>query len=241
MAGRFPALLLGVLIGMMPAGSATARTLDDVRSAGVVTCGLDVASPGFSKRAEGYVWTGFYVDLCRALAAAVFSDPMRTRLVAIAPDESVIALQSGEIDVLMETRPMQSGADGADGLIWALPFYHQEASGLSSYAPVVRQGDDQWLQVVRDVEFALIRATEQGLTQAGANALLEMNPGPDTDRADHADNTELAAFGFSRDWQLRVVAAVGNHAEILRRNLGPGSDTGLNAIWSRGGLHWSPR
>ena len=211
--------------------AAEARTLDDVRSSGVVTCGLDPTKPGFSQRDAKYNWSGFYVDLCRAIAAAIFADPSRTNLAGLAPEESVIALQSGEIDVLMQTEPLQSGKDAADGLIWVVPFLHEKNSGLSSYAPMVRQGDDQWFQVVREVEFQLIRAATNGLTRAAAKAYLEESPDSDAD---------VTILGLSPNWQMKVVAAAGNHAEILTRNLGEGADKGVNAVWSKGGLHWAP-
>ncbi len=208
-----------------------ARTLDDVRSSGVVTCGLDPAKSGFSQRDANFNWSGTYVDLCRAIAAAVFADPKHTNLVSLAPEERIIALQSGEIDVLMQTEPLQSGKDSADGLMWVVPFLHEKNSGLASYAPMVRQGDDQWFLVVREVEFQLIRAAVNGLTQAAAKAYLEESPDAD------ADVTNL---GLSVNWQVKVVAAVGNYTEILTRNLGEGADKGVNAVWSKGGLHWAP-
>jgi hypothetical protein len=208
-----------------------ARTLDDVRSSGVVTCGLDPAKPGFSQQDANLVWSGIYVDLCRAIAAAVFADPSRTNLVSTAPEEAVVALQSGEIDVLMQTLAMQSGKDSADGLMWVVPFLHEKSSSLASYAPVVRQGDDQWFQAIREVEYQLIRSAEQGITQAGARALTEQGM---------EKEPELPGLGFARNWHMEIIAAVGNHAEILVRNLGEGADTGVNAVWSKGGLHWAP-
>lgn len=208
-----------------------ARILDHVRSSGVVTCGLNPAKPGFSQRDANLNWSGIYVDLCRAIAAAVFADPSRTNLVGFAPEERVIALQSGEIDVLMQTEPLHSGKDASDGLIWVVPFLHEKYSSLASYAPMVRQGDDQWFQVVCEVEFQLIRAATNGLTRAAAKAYLEESPDSD------ADATNL---GLSPNCQMKVVAAVGNLAEILANNLGQGADTGVNAVWSKGGLHWAP-
>jgi hypothetical protein len=228
MAKTILALLL-FLLGAM--AEAKARTLDDVRSSGVVTCGLDPAKPGFSQQDANLVWSGIYVDLCRAIAAAVFADPTRTNLVSLAPEEGVVALQSGEIDILMQTVPMHSGKDSADGLMWVLPILHEKNSSLASYAPVVRQGDDQWFQVVREVEYQLIRAVGQGITQAGARAPMEQSS--ETEQ-------EHLSLGFARNWRVEIIAAVGNHAEILVRNFGEGADTGVNAAWSKGGLHWAP-
>lgn len=52
------------------------------------------------------------------------------------------------------------------------------------------------------------------------------------------------AFGLDEAWGARVLAAVGNYAEIFERNLGPttklGLDRGQNALWSKGGLLYAP-
>jgi hypothetical protein len=224
-------MLVGLLVLGAAVSTCQARTLDDIRSAGVVTCGLDPGRPGLSFQDGQLRWTGIFVDLCRALAAAVFADPTRTNLVALAPDEHVVALQSGEIDVLIDGEPLTAGKDAAEGLMWVHPFLHDSRSGFASYAPLVRQGDDQWFQAVREVELELIRAAEQGFTQQAA--LLRA-----------ADSSaavpEAAGLGLSAGWQVHIVAAVGNHGEVLRRNLGTGSDTGANAVWNAGGLHWAP-
>jgi ABC-type amino acid transport substrate-binding protein len=222
-------VLLLFLFGAMD--EARARTLDDVRSSGVVTCGLDSAKPGFSQRDANYNWSGMFVDLCRAIAASIFADSSRTNLVNLAPEERVVALQSGEIDVLMQTEAMRSGKDSADGLMWVVPFFHAKDSRFASYAPMVRQGDDQWFQVVREVEYQLIRAAEQGITQAEARALLEQSLEPEQ---------ELLSLGFAGNWRAEIIAGAGNHAEILVRNFGVGADSGVNAGWSKGGLHWAP-
>jgi ABC-type amino acid transport substrate-binding protein len=221
--------LIGLFCFVAASAGANARTLDDVRSSGVVTCGLDQARPGISMRDAAQNWSGVYVDLCRALAVAIFGDATRADFVALAPEEHVVALQSGEIDVLMDDEPIQSGKDIADGLMWLVPILHEANPALTSYAPRVRQGDDQWFQVVREVQYELIRAAEHGLTQKQAATPLQGNATPDP-----------SAFGFSGNWRVRIVAAVGNHAEILARNLGPDGAAGVNAIWSQGGLHWAP-
>jgi general L-amino acid transport system substrate-binding protein len=130
----------------------------------------------------------------------------------------------------MQTEALQSGRDSADGLMWVVPFLHEKNSGLASYAPMVRQGDDQWFQVVREVEFQLIHAAANDLMQATAKTYLEESPDADAD---------VAYLGLSPSWQMKVIAAGGNHAEILVRNFGEGADTGVNAVWSRGGLHWA--
>ncbi|MEQ9349849.1 MAG: transporter substrate-binding domain-containing protein, partial [Alphaproteobacteria bacterium] len=60
-------------------GVASAATLDDVRAKGHVQCGVSQGLPGFSNPDENNNWSGIDVDLCRAVAAAIFDDPNAVR------------------------------------------------------------------------------------------------------------------------------------------------------------------
>lgn len=75
-------------------------TLDEVQKRGAVVCGVTAGAPGFSSQNEAGEWSGFDVDFCHALAAAIFDDPKKVRFVALAPKDRVTALQSGDVDVL---------------------------------------------------------------------------------------------------------------------------------------------
>lgn len=77
-------------------------TLNSVLSRGVVACGLNqnLRGFGFLDPNTGEL-RGFDVDLCRALAAAVFGDATAAQLVPFSGDSGLNALESGEIDVLL--------------------------------------------------------------------------------------------------------------------------------------------
>jgi general L-amino acid transport system substrate-binding protein len=80
-----------------PAGAAT---LDNVKAAGVLKCGINTGLPGFAYTDDDGKWTGFDVAYCRALAGAVLGDPEKIEFVNLTGANRFPALQSGEIDVL---------------------------------------------------------------------------------------------------------------------------------------------
>jgi general L-amino acid transport system substrate-binding protein len=81
-------------------GAASAQTLKTVKDRGTLSCGVSQGLPGFSSPDDKGNWTGLDVDICRALAAAIFDDPTKVKFVPLSAKDRFIALQSGEIDVL---------------------------------------------------------------------------------------------------------------------------------------------
>jgi general L-amino acid transport system substrate-binding protein len=109
--------------------------------------------------------------------------------------------------------------------------------------PAVRQGDDQWFNIVKWVHFALLNAEELGVTQANVD---EMKAGENQDirRLLGTDGTFGEGIGLGNDWAANLIKAVGNYGEIFDRNVGAGSKLGiargLNALWSKGGIQYAP-
>jgi general L-amino acid transport system substrate-binding protein len=91
-----------VLIGMVFfCGNAFAQsTLDAVKSKGFVQCGVNTGLAGFSQPDSRGVWRGIDVDVCRAVAAAVFGDASKVRYTPLTAQQRFTALQSGEVDIL---------------------------------------------------------------------------------------------------------------------------------------------
>ncbi len=85
---------------LLVAGAAHAATLDDIKKAGVLKCGINTGLPGFAYTDDKGKWTGFDVAYCRALAAAVFGDPDKVKYVNLTGKNRFPALAAGEIDVL---------------------------------------------------------------------------------------------------------------------------------------------
>ena len=82
-------------------GLAAAGTLDDVKARGELVCGSNTGLTGFGAPDANNNWTGFDVDLCRALAAAIFGDATKVKFVPTTGETRFTALASGEVDLLV--------------------------------------------------------------------------------------------------------------------------------------------
>ncbi|MCY1236194.1 putative amino-acid ABC transporter-binding protein YhdW [compost metagenome] len=111
--------------------------------------------------------------------------------------------------------------------------------------PAVRQGDDQWFDIVSWVHYALIQAEDFGITQANVEEM-KKSANPDVQRflgveADSKIGTDL---GLTNEWAVNIIKAVGNYGEVFDRNIGAGSplkiERGLNALWNKGGIQYAP-
>ena len=108
---------LFVLAGFSaPMNSVEAAVLDQVKSKGFVQCGVSQGLPGFSNPDDKGNWTGLDVDVCRAIAAAIFDDPTKVRYTPLTAKDRFTALQSGEIDVLSRNTTWTSSRDTSLGL-----------------------------------------------------------------------------------------------------------------------------
>lgn len=92
--------LLFLLAALLLPGMVNAATLDNVRTRGVLNCGVNVGLAGFSLADSQGVWRGLDVDVCRAVAAAVLGDATKVKFVPLTSQNRFTALQSGEIDML---------------------------------------------------------------------------------------------------------------------------------------------
>ena len=92
---------LMLLLAVLSAAPALAQsTLEAVRSKGFVQCGVNTGLAGFSQPDSKGVWRGIDVDVCRAVAAAVFGDSAKVRYTPLTAQQRFTALQSGEVDIL---------------------------------------------------------------------------------------------------------------------------------------------
>lgn len=140
------ALLLGLLFGLggcasdQGPGPGSGR-LAAIKARGSLTCGVDGKLPGFSYQASDGKYVGMDVDVCRALAAALFNDPNKVEYRELTSSERFTALASGEVDVLSRntTRTLSRDATGGNGLEFAPTIYYDGqgvmvpvASGITS-------------------------------------------------------------------------------------------------------------
>ena len=93
-------LLGAAAVAAFAAGTASAGTLDDVKAAGELKCGVSTGLVGFAAPDANGVWAGFDVSVCRAIAAAVLGDSDAVKFVPTTGKTRFTALASGEVDVL---------------------------------------------------------------------------------------------------------------------------------------------
>jgi len=110
-------------------------------------------------------------------------------------------------------------------------------------APAVRHGDDQWMDIVNFSVLALINAEELGITSENVDDMLK-SADPRVQRFLGVSPGNGKALGLDEKWAYNIIKLVGNYGEIFDRNVGTkttiGLERGLNALWTNGGLMYSP-
>ncbi len=109
--------------------------------------------------------------------------------------------------------------------------------------PVVRQGDDQWFNIVKWSLAAMVNAEEMGLTSANVKARLNSKD-PNIRRLLGIEGPKGKGLGLDDQWSRRIIEQVGNYEEVFERNVGVGSplkiQRGLNSLWHDGGILYAP-
>ncbi len=109
--------------------------------------------------------------------------------------------------------------------------------------PVTVNNDSAWYDVVKWVTYGLFQAEEFGITSENIGEF-EASENPDIARFLGQEGTLGTDMGLPNDFMVQVITQVGNYGEIFDRNLGAGSqfelERGQNALWSEGGLMYSP-
>ena len=109
--------------------------------------------------------------------------------------------------------------------------------------PAVRQGDEQWLNIVKWTHFAMVGAEELAINQGNVRGLAN-SANPEVRRLIGVEGDFGKGIGLPRDWAVQIIEAVGNYGESFERNLGRGSrlaiERGQNRLWTEGGLHYAP-
>ncbi|HYL22839.1 MAG TPA: amino acid ABC transporter substrate-binding protein [Burkholderiales bacterium] len=105
-----------VLAAALSAPAAAQSTLEAVRAKGYLQCGISTGIAGFSQPDSKGVWRGIDVDMCRAVAAAVFGDANKARYTPLTTQQRFTALQSGEVDLLARNSTWTISRDTSLGL-----------------------------------------------------------------------------------------------------------------------------
>ena len=157
-------------------------------------------------------------------------------------DEAVRAYGNGRCDVYA------SYLGGAAGhrLKFAHPRDHIFLPDIISKepcGPVVRQGDDQWFDIVKWALFAMIDAEELGITSGNIEDM-RRSSNLKIRRLLGLEGTFGVGLGLGNDWAYNIVKIVGNYGEVFARTLGPdtpiGLPRGLNKLWTQGGIMYAP-
>jgi len=331
---RFANILALALIFM--AQSAAAQTLKAVKNRGVLNCGSNGTLAGFGLPDANGKWVGLDVDLCRAVAAAIFNDAEKVKFVPLSAKDRFTALQSGEVDLLARDTTWTVSRDSSLGLNFVGVNYYDgqgfmvrkalkvnsalelngasvcvqqgttselnlsdffrthnmllksvtfataneavmaydagrcdayTTDGSSLYSerlrlanandhillpeiiskeplgPAVRQGDDQWFDIVKWTLFAMINAEELNITSKNIDEM-KASTNPDIKRFVGTEGNYGEQLGLPKEWAVSIVKLVGNYGEVFERNVGSGSrlkiDRGLNRLWNKGGIQYAP-
>ena len=110
-------------------------------------------------------------------------------------------------------------------------------------APAVRHGDDQWYDIVNFSVMAMIEAEYLGITSKNVDAMMKSKD-PKVQRFLGVSAGNGKALGLDEMWAYNIVKKVGNYGEVFERNIGVNTplaiERGLNALWTNGGLMYTP-
>jgi general L-amino acid transport system substrate-binding protein len=332
----FLSLIALLALTFASALQARAQTLKAIMERGTLNCGVGQGLLGFSSMDDKNVWSGFDVDICRAVAAAIFGDPAKVTFTPLDAATRFSALQSGKVDLLSRNSTWTMSRESSLGLLFAGVAYYDgqgfllrrdakidtalqlggktvctqtgtttelnladyfrandmplkvlalataeesrqayderkcdvltsdvsqlyaerlklsapdshiilpEVISKEPLGPAVRQGDDQWFNLVKWTLYALINAEELGVKQATIDDAVKSS-NPNVKRLLGTEGEFGAQLGLANDWAARAVRAVGNYGEIYERNIGTPSKLsiprGLNALWTQGGIQYAP-
>jgi general L-amino acid transport system substrate-binding protein len=110
-------------------------------------------------------------------------------------------------------------------------------------APAVRHGDDQFRDIIDFSVLAMINAEEMGITSKNVDEKLKSKD-PMVQRFLGVIEGNGKSLGLDEKWAYNIIKQVGNYGEVFERNVGVnttlGIERGLNALWTDGGLMYSP-
>ena len=117
-------LVLGTALAAAGATAASADTLAEVKAKGFLQCGVNTGLTGFSSPDDKGNWQGFDVDMCRAVAAAIFGNDTSVKYTPLTAKERFTALQSGEIDMLSRNSTWTMSRDTQLGITFTGVNYY---------------------------------------------------------------------------------------------------------------------
>ncbi len=157
-------------------------------------------------------------------------------------DETLAAYKTGRCDVYTT----DASGLAAQRLKLAKPDEHivlPEVISKEPLATAVRQGDDQWANIVRWSLYAMLNAEELHVSSKTVDKMLKSKD-PNIQRLLGTQKGLGERIGLKDDWGYQIIKQVGNYGEIFDANLGKDSplkiQRGLNALWNDGGIMYAP-
>src|SRR6186713_1596670 len=119
MSKKMTMLFMATVFAVVAQQASAGVTLDKIKARGELVCGVNTGLGGFSVADSSGKWTGFDVDMCKAIAASIFGDANKARFVPTSEQVRFTALQAGEVDVLTRNSTWTLQRDAGLGLDWA--------------------------------------------------------------------------------------------------------------------------
>jgi general L-amino acid transport system substrate-binding protein len=117
-------IVLGLAGALALSAAAQSQTLKTVQDRGSLICGVNPGLEGFASKDANGQWSGFDVDFCRAVAAAIFNDPSKVQYVPLSASDRFDALKNKQIDVLSRNSTWTMGREGDDGVVFTGVTYY---------------------------------------------------------------------------------------------------------------------
>ncbi len=117
-------VVLGLAAALTVSVAAQSQTLKTVQDRGSLVCGVNPGLEGFASKDANGQWSGFDVDFCRAVAAAIFNDPSKVQYVPLSASDRFDALKNKQIDVLSRNSTWTMGREGDDGVVFTGVTYY---------------------------------------------------------------------------------------------------------------------
>jgi general L-amino acid transport system substrate-binding protein len=333
---RTLAMAIGLVVALTVHRADAGPVLDAVKARGHLMCGVSPRAAGFMQADRQGKWTGFAVDICRAVSAAIFGDTNKVKYVPLEAVQRFPALQSGDVDLLASNSTYTLARDAGLGVDFTgIYFYNgqgflvkksgaknvkdlnraifcfqpgtttgsnladhfraskmrftpltpdradearaaflagrcdaltadisalheilasnpqyakdytilRQAISKEPFSPAARHGDNQFADIVRWTQFAMIEAEEYFITSKNVDEMLKSND-PAVKRILGVAPGMGKALGVDEKRVYNVVSQVGNYGESYDRNLGDGSllkiPRSLNALWTKAGILYAP-
>lgn len=125
---RLKTIFLAGTVLAVTAASAFAGTLEDVKSRGILNCGVSEGVPGFSNPDADGNWAGLDSDICRAVATAIFNDPDKVNFVPLASKQKILAVVTGQVDLTSRTTTWTMKRDTKEGVDFTTVVFYDGQS-----------------------------------------------------------------------------------------------------------------